>query len=623
MADAQDDSIYMNKRTTISYLSSWMSSRPNENQLFEKGVLVGAPASSVAQNNTQDGFRASVFRVLKGSVSGIQAQPQPKEETIFGRSLEWLHEQSTMPVPMIVLQAIGYLGRRTDLEGIFRISTSHGHLMELKKLFKTPTDAVVFESHTNDPHAVASLLKLFLRELPISIIIPTVYRQLISLYKSGATNTDHDTLQKYSNALLELPPCHLQTAAMLFRFFEEVASKSDQNLMNASNLGVPLGPCLMRTDDNNPAFQIECWDSKITQFLLENQDQIFTPLMEKHEQRLEEQINKRRLSQMAECIPAPLSIKRGLASSSSNSDNLAGLANGLSPRSATVSILPSFVPPSATSPAPASAGYFANKRPDTDGFEFRVLGVEVGLLDKRLENYFYIKFTTAGESICIHRRYEDIATLDQGLRETYGPKGIVELPRRALVFRDDQALVPQLEQYLNFLNHLNQVYFLRYFKEFVTQREGVDDDDSFVVWSICVHNPNGEFLGHLKCNGSDMEVVKDFERTPNFLWTIHRTKVRRPGTNEEITCCGARSVSAQMFMYRSRLLSYAKLDSTFTERTSIDMSSSVWNIYKGTYAESSPFYVSNKFLMISSGSCDQPVQFLIHKVYNSTVEIPK
>jgi RalA-binding protein 1 len=82
---------------------------------------------------------------------------------------------------MLVLQAIGYLSRRTSLEGMFRISTTHNHLIELKKLFTSSSDAIALEMHTTDPHAVASLLKLFLRELPVPVITPPVFKDMVSL----------------------------------------------------------------------------------------------------------------------------------------------------------------------------------------------------------------------------------------------------------------------------------------------------------------------------------------------------------------------------------------------------------------------------------------------------------
>jgi hypothetical protein len=626
MTDSQmEDSITFNKRKTISYLSNWWALRPPESQLVERGVL-----TTTTHPPPVEGFRASVFRVMRS-----QTQPLPKEETIFGRSLETLHQESSLPVPMLVLQAIGYLSRRTELEGIFRISAAHSHLMELKKLFKTPTDAIAFEAHTTDPHAVSSLLKLFLRELPISVIVPNVFKKFITLFKEEDIDSHNDeTLKKFSDCLSDMPPCHLQTATMLFRFFNEVASKSEINLMTSTNLGIPLGPCVMRLEDPNPMIQIECWDSKITKFLLENHTQIFTPLMEKHDQQLEEQIQKKRVSVMMETLPSPINPVPPPPRTLSSGLSRRNLDSFTSPPSTTTTplsqpptmIAPPPPPPSLGASMIASTGTVTSTpTPTTNGFEFRVLGAEVGLCDMRVATYFFIKFTHNGNTHYIHRRYEDVFALDQDLRTTYG--SITECPRKSsvVVFRESVManLGSQIEQYLNWLNNLREVFYLRYFKEFIAIKDG--EENAFAVCSISIRNSSGEMMGYLRANGSDVEISKEFERTAQFMWTMPRIKIRRPSSNDEFTYNGLRNVATQMFLYRSRLLSNAKFDSTFSERTAIDMSTPVWMICRGTFTESSPFYMNanNKQLLIASGQCDQPLNFTTQKIFRSTVEVSK
>jgi hypothetical protein len=61
-------------------------------------------------------------------------------------------------------------------EGIFRISGRSSHIARLKKEFDTGTDLDMRQCHPGDldPHAVAGLFKSYLRELPSSILTPTL-----------------------------------------------------------------------------------------------------------------------------------------------------------------------------------------------------------------------------------------------------------------------------------------------------------------------------------------------------------------------------------------------------------------------------------------------------------------
>lgn len=75
-------------------------------------------------------------------------------------------------LPAVVYRCLEYLRfmGAQDEEGIFRLSGSSTTIKRLREHFNTERDVKLLEGDVYDMHAVASLLKLYLRELPVSIL---------------------------------------------------------------------------------------------------------------------------------------------------------------------------------------------------------------------------------------------------------------------------------------------------------------------------------------------------------------------------------------------------------------------------------------------------------------------
>lgn len=76
------------------------------------------------------------------------------------------------PIPSVVYRSLEYLRAKNAIneEGIFRLSGSNIVIRALRERFNTEGDVKLLDGQYYDIHAVASLLKLFLRELPSSIL---------------------------------------------------------------------------------------------------------------------------------------------------------------------------------------------------------------------------------------------------------------------------------------------------------------------------------------------------------------------------------------------------------------------------------------------------------------------
>lgn len=115
----------------------------------------------------------------------IVSQPQPVVEqrtlpsnrNIFGIPLQEAVEFTqpagvTVALPAVVYRCLEYLRAKGAIseEGIFRLSGSNIVIKALRDRFNNEGDIKLLEGQYYDVHAVASLLKLYLRELPASIL---------------------------------------------------------------------------------------------------------------------------------------------------------------------------------------------------------------------------------------------------------------------------------------------------------------------------------------------------------------------------------------------------------------------------------------------------------------------
>jgi len=76
------------------------------------------------------------------------------------------------PLPSVVFRSLEYLRSKNAIneEGIFRLSGSNIVIRGLRERFNTEGDVKLLDGQYYDIHAVASLLKLYLRELPASVL---------------------------------------------------------------------------------------------------------------------------------------------------------------------------------------------------------------------------------------------------------------------------------------------------------------------------------------------------------------------------------------------------------------------------------------------------------------------
>ena len=225
-------------------------SRPTNLQVISNakdwGMSVPPPtphSKELAKDKKRSMFSAfrgrSSSDLAPGDKNAMPAHPQDGRRAVFGvplaEAVELAHPaDATTELPAVIYRCIEYLTYKNAIaeEGIFRLSGSNTVIKSLKDRFNDEGDVnLVADNQYYDIHAVASLLKLYLRELPSSILTRELHLQFLKCLelhgheKSVALNVLVNKLPRANRALLQA----------LSGFLTSIVNNADVNKMNVRN----------------------------------------------------------------------------------------------------------------------------------------------------------------------------------------------------------------------------------------------------------------------------------------------------------------------------------------------------------------------------------------------------
>ncbi|KAK2819277.1 hypothetical protein Q5P01_024838 [Channa striata] len=195
------------------------------------------------QNDMEDWvktIRRVIWAPFGGGIFGQKLEETVRYERRFGNKL----------APMLVEQCVDFI-RQWGLqeEGLFRLPGQANLVKELQDAFDCG-EKPSFDCNT-DVHTVASLLKLYLRELPEPVIPFSKYEEFLSCAKLLSRDDEMGT--KELRRLVEsLPPVNYNLLKYICRFLDEVQSYSGVNKMSVQNLATVFGPNILRPKVEDP-----------------------------------------------------------------------------------------------------------------------------------------------------------------------------------------------------------------------------------------------------------------------------------------------------------------------------------------------------------------------------------
>ncbi|XP_070804533.1 protein FAM13A [Pituophis catenifer annectens] len=193
---------------------------------------------------------------------------------LFGASLQEMQQEglSKCGIPTVVWDIVEYLSwHGLEQEGLFRVN---GNLKTVEQLrMKYEGGDQVDLATEADVSSAASLLKLFLRELPDRVIPSALYPKFIQLYqasqKCGLETSDLRDL------LRQMPKAHYYLLKYLCHFLKRVAEHHSENKMTVSNLATVFGPNCFCVPPGFEGMKQQEICNKIMVHLLENYSLLF------------------------------------------------------------------------------------------------------------------------------------------------------------------------------------------------------------------------------------------------------------------------------------------------------------------------------------------------------------
>ncbi|KAJ5961078.1 uncharacterized protein N7479_008228 [Penicillium vulpinum] len=147
-------------------------------------------------------------------------------------------------LPAVVYRCIEYLHAKEAAleEGIFRLSGSNVVIKALKERFNTEGDVdFVSGDQYYDIHAVASLFKQYLRELPTTVLTRELHLDFLRVLE---LDDRQKKVAAFHSLVHRLPKPNLALLRALSQFLIEIVNNSDVNKMTVRNVGIVFAPTL-------------------------------------------------------------------------------------------------------------------------------------------------------------------------------------------------------------------------------------------------------------------------------------------------------------------------------------------------------------------------------------------
>ncbi|KAF9356661.1 hypothetical protein BGX26_004934 [Mortierella sp. AD094] len=185
---------------------------------------------------------------LSAQAQTTGSQPLTPARQVFGVSLEQAIEQAQVQpgyeLPAVVYRCIEYLNaHKAKLEeGIYRLNGSAAVIKGLKERFNNEGDVPLLqEEEYYDIHAVAGLLKLFLRELPSSVLTRESHKDFLQVIELPNRS---DRVDELTRLVAALPEANYTILRALTAHLIEIVDNADVNKMTARNVGIVFSPTL-------------------------------------------------------------------------------------------------------------------------------------------------------------------------------------------------------------------------------------------------------------------------------------------------------------------------------------------------------------------------------------------
>ncbi|RVE68634.1 hypothetical protein OJAV_G00093760 [Oryzias javanicus] len=200
---------------------------------------------------------------------------------VFGKSLidTMAYEKRFGPntVPILVQKCVEFIKQHgLDEEGIFRLPGQDNAVKQFRDAFDAG-ERPSFPSDT-DVHTVASLLKLYLRELPEPVVPWTQYQDFLDCTNMLDSNSK-EGWERLEKQIALLPRLNYNLLGYVCQFLFEVQLHSSVNKMNVENLATVMGINLLKPQIEDPFTMMKATPQiqKLMTVMIRQHESLFPP----------------------------------------------------------------------------------------------------------------------------------------------------------------------------------------------------------------------------------------------------------------------------------------------------------------------------------------------------------
>ncbi|CAL8347746.1 unnamed protein product [Lota lota] len=199
---------------------------------------------------------------------------------VFGKSLvdTVTYEKRFGPqlVPILVQKCVEFIREHgLSEEGIFRLPGQDNSVRQFRDAFDAG-ERPSFPSDT-DVHTVASLLKLYLRELPEPVIPWSQYQEFLNC--TYTVNPSTTGLGKLEKQIALIPRINYNLLGYICRFLFEVQLGSKVNKMSVENLATVMGINLLKPQIEDPITMMKATPQiqRLMTLMIRHHEELFPP----------------------------------------------------------------------------------------------------------------------------------------------------------------------------------------------------------------------------------------------------------------------------------------------------------------------------------------------------------
>lgn len=164
------------------------------------------------------------------------------QRVTFGVRLGDLMKRDThknLVIPDIVYKCIRQLNARAlELQGVFRVPGNTNKMKDYEQLFDKDGIKVDF-AKSDDEHMVASMLKMFLRDMPEPVMPYSLFEATVD---ATTKQSKEQIILALREVLAQIPNVNYRLLTITCCLLHKITLHVDKNLMKPTNLAIVFGP---------------------------------------------------------------------------------------------------------------------------------------------------------------------------------------------------------------------------------------------------------------------------------------------------------------------------------------------------------------------------------------------